>query len=640
VSNEQATFAVNVGGDFEQRLLGGADAGDKLADSLDADLVALKAMQSALRNLQGGSLGATNEARRLKEQITAQKASIAGTQAQLLQMGAGLRRTGKASKESAADQVKGMQAMVAQLQGSNTAIGSMLTQTRALTASLGKAGVAGAAALVVVAFAAVTAAIGAATVALASYALRVVDARRSEMIRLEGLTKIPNWFGIIAGKASDMQAAITRVSSAVALGRDKIVGFAESLYRAGLRGRNLDQALEGTAIRASVLGDDMGSAFASMAAGAALTGQSIQQMVQRTKNQLGGLAARQMLSFTVQLQKARENIDALFTGVKIEGFLSKFATLTELFSQSTATGRALKVMLETLLNPLFGSANSGAPILKRLFQGMVIGALAASIAIVRLRLWWRDTFGQIRTNINWTNVAVYTGIALFGIMALSLITLTGVVLALGGAMALVFGASVLTLGLPLVLFGAAVVGVVYAFKYLITWGKRAYEYLKGIGWSTVGASILQGILNPLGALYEAGLRLGKRMVSGFKAAWESRSPSRLAARIVDQDIGAGLEIGSRKAGPRAGKALGKMMSEGMRGESSGGASYPTSYPSGAGASVSVSQGSGGVTHVTIERLEVNVTPRSGDNPTMVRSVADEFARMLETALLQMGAATT
>lgn len=615
-----ATFAVNLGGDFSQKAGDDAQAADKLADALDNDMASLKSMQAALRNLSQGSLGATKEARALKEQIAAQKAAIGGTQAQLLQMGAGLRRTGKATKESSLDSARGLQSMVEQLKGSSGAAGSMTRSVASLTAQLGKAGLYGAAALAVIAVVAVGSALTLATLALAKYALGVQDARRAEMIRLEGLTKLPSYFGIAAGKATDLQAAIDRVSAKVALGRDKIYGYAESLYRAGLRGKNLDAALSGTAIRASVLGEEMGAAFAGMAAGAALTGQSVIQLAKRTEQQLGGLARRQMLSFSVQLQKAKENLDALTRGVKIEGFLSGFATLTEMLSQSTATGRALKVMLETLLNPLFGDAEHGAPIVKRLFQGMVIGALGVTIAILKLRKWWRDSFGGMRSDTNWANVAVYVGIGAVVALTLTLVTLTATVLALGSAFAFVFGATVLTFGLPFLLLGAAIAGVVYAFMWVLREANKFYQLIKDVPWSEIGVEILQGILGPLAYLWKAGKTLGLQMVKGFKEAWEIRSPSRVAGVLVERDIAGGAIGGANRAGPRVGRAMGKMFTP----------SAADRYYDSPGAGRQ-----GGRKALSIRELHVHTS--SDDPKKAALEIYDELCTLLEGSAIEVGA---
>lgn len=620
-ANETSTtFAVNMGGDFAQKAGDNAQAAEQLADALDGDMASLKAMQAALRNLSQGSLGATKEARALKEQIAAQKAAIGGTQAQLLQMGAGLKRAGKASKDSSLESARGLQSMVEQLKGSSGAAGSMTRSVASLTTQLGKTGLYGAAALAVIAVTAIAAATTLATLALAKYALGVLDARRAEMIRLEGLTKIPNWFGIAAGKATDLQAAIDRVSSKVALGRDKILGFAESLYRAGLRGKNLDAALSGTAIRASVLGQDMGAAFAGMAAGAALTGQSVIQLAKRTEQQLGGLARRQMLSFSVQIQKARENLDALFRGVHIEGFLVRFATLTKMLSQSEATGRALKVMLETLLNPLFGSADRGAPIMKRLFQGMVIGALAVTIQILKLRKWWRESFGGMRSDTDWANVAVYVGIGAVVAFTLTLVTLTATVLALGAAFAFVFGATVLTFGLPFLLLGAAIVGVGVAFAWLWGEAKKFHQLIKDVPWSEIGVGILQGIFGPLGYLWKAGKALGLEMLKGFKSAWEIRSPSRVAGLLVERDIAGGAIGGATRAGPRVGRAVGKMFTP---------SAADRYYDSPSGGR------QGGGKALSIKELHVHTS--SEDPKKAALEIYDELCSLLEGSAIEVGA---
>jgi hypothetical protein len=634
-ANEQsATFAVNLGGDFAAKAKDNAQAADKLAGALDGDLASLKAMQGALRNLQQGSLGATKEARALKEQIAAQKASIGSTQAQLLQMGAGLRKTGKSSKDSALESASGFRSMIEQLKGSSGAAGSMTRNVASLAGQLGKAGLYGAAALAVIGIVAVASATVLATLALAKYALGVQDARRSEMIRLEGLTKLPNYFGIAAGKATDLQASIDRVSEKVALGRDKIYGYAESLYRAGLRGKNLDAALSGTAIRASVLGEEMGAAFAGMAAGAALTGQSVIQLAKRTEQQFGGLAKRQLLSFSVQLQKARENIDALFRNVKIEGFLGAFSTITKMLSQSTASGRALRVMFETLLNPLFGSAESGASIVKRLFQGIIIGALGVTIVILKLRNWWRDSFKGMGSDVKWANVAVYVGIGAVVALTGSLLTLTAVAVAVGVALAVAWALALA----PMVLITGAVLAIGYGFVSAWEEGKKFYDGLKNQPWAQLGVDILLGILSPLGAIGDAGEVLGKKMLQGFKKVWEISSPSRVAGLLVERDIAGGAIGGAVRAGPRVGRAMGEMLQPSAGrgfGRAAVGRLEPTSRADRYFDRRQQSSGRSGRPRISIAQLHVHT---SSDNPKQAAiELYDELCTLVEGAATEVGA---
>jgi hypothetical protein len=677
-----AEFAVNIGGNFADGALSNVEAAEKLADAMDQDMASLKAMQGALRNLSAGHMGATKDAKALREQIAAQKVVLAQNQVQALKLGTTVVAQARAAKQAreveakaqlvaqkAAQQAATQAAKEAkaqlvaqqaaqrtaqqatktvalearklsaqhfqvfrdQLMASNTAVGSMTSSAVRLTSVLGKGGVAGAVGLAVVALLAVASATGIAVGALGKYALGVLDARRAEMIRLEGLTKLPNWFGVAAGKATDMQAAIDRVSQKVALGRDRIVAYAESLYRMGLRGKNLDVTLQATATRASVLGEEMGNAYASMAMGAALTGRSLKAMADLTERRFGALARKQMLSFTVQIQKARENFDALFRGVRIEGFLSRFAVLTEMFSQSTATGRALKVMLETLLNPLFGSADHGAPILKRFFQGIVIGALYAGIGVLRLRNWFRTTFGGMGKDWDLANKAVYAGIAVVGIFTAQLVVLTAAVTALGVALGIVFAVNIAAAGIVV----GALAAIGYGFYKLYTWADKARKWL-GMGWGEVGVAILAGLLNPFSTLFTVGLKLGKKMLEGFKQAWEIKSPSRVAFRLVSHDIAGGGQRGAESAGPRVGVSVGRMFMPRDPGPSAGGRGYTEAGGGAAfGGRLGASGGEG--KRISIDQLHVHTS--GGGNPRKdAYELYQELCSLFEAEELSVGGA--
>jgi len=311
----------------------------------------------------------------------------------------------------------------------------------------------------------------------------------------------------------------------------------------GLRGQNLEYALEGVAIKASTQGEAAAQAFAGMAAGASLTGRSVKALSDNVKARLGGIAARQMLSLTVQSDKLKESMDALFRDVNLEPLLVGLKEVYALFSQNTVTGRALKFLMETILQPLINAVGEAAPYMKAFFQGMVLAALKTAIAVVKLRNWFRDTFGksQLFEGIFTLNNALRAGQLL--------------VYALAAGLGLVTAA--------LVVMAAPVWALLRLLKLLWDVGAAVIDFFANLTWADVGKGIAAGITAGLeGAgkvLFGESLTgLAKFGLDAFRKAIDSHSPSKkfLALGLT---IPQGVEAGVKQGAPRAQRAVGSMI---------------------------------------------------------------------------------
>src|SRR4029077_4065841 len=113
--------------------------------------------------------------------------------------------------------------------------------------AVGKGGLAAGMLAGAAAVAVLVAALVAGVAALAQFAIVSSDASRSQFLLLQGLT------GSEEG-AYGLQDAIAGVSNNVAISSDKVAGYAQELYKAGIRGGELDKALEAVSITSSVMG--------------------------------------------------------------------------------------------------------------------------------------------------------------------------------------------------------------------------------------------------------------------------------------------------------------------------------------------------------------------------------------------------
>lgn len=566
----EAEFAIKLKDETSGPSADAARALEQLKKKIAADTKALSEMQRAMRNLKGSGAVGANAMRQLKDRISAQKASIAQSQAKFIELGG--------------------------------TFGDVAGKAGALGTSLGPIGAA--LGTVATALLAIAAAAGVAIAALVRYGIAQADVRRAELLHLEGLTTIRRYYGLAAGSATELQRAIDQVSDSSALGRSQIASYTEQLYRMGLRGDALRTALEGMSIVGSVQGERMAQRFAGMAAGAVRTGRSIRAMTDDVRARLGGIADRQALSLNRQIERLHENFSRLFDGLRIEGLLRALHTITSLFSQSTASGRALKAMLEALFNPLLDSIETLAPLARRFFQGMVLALQEVTIVALELAVQFRRTFGgrSLLGNIDAMSLALAAGKAVIYTVVTALVVAAAIIaVVVAAAAALTAGVSAAT---------AAIVG-------LIAGAVALYDWITTNG-ARLGSSLVEGLI--------AGIRGGVDRVAAtvrtlgtvarvaLEQALQIHSPSRVFARLGVQ-IPRGLAEGVDAGTPAAEGAVERM------GDAAAGAGGGTSSRS----STSISIGA------------IYVQTASEQPEEQARSIVDELARLLEGVAIQIGA---
>jgi hypothetical protein len=484
--NATATFGLDLRDGITPSAQNAQEALAQLQQRLTGTQKELNGIYAAQRRLRQGGLGQSTAFKDLDARASILRQSLGAMQAQYVQLGGSFRN------DAGIRQAKGG---FDDFLGTATRIPGPLGMIASRFASLGAAGPVGlaiaAAFAVAAAYVAVAVAIAAATAALLKYGVAQADARRNELLRLQGLTTIRRWHGIAAGSATDLQKSIDRVSRSSAIGREEVLGYAESLYRAGLRGQTLEDALKGVTTVAAVQGDQMASRWQGMAIAAARTGGSVRRMADQVERRLGPIARRMALSWDRQMERMRESVGELFSGLEIEGLLEAAHGITELFSQSTFTGRALKQLMTSLLQPLIDFIVARGPTISRFFKGMVIAALVLAIAIVRVKNRLRDAF---------------EGTSLGGLFDFIDAADLGEAVVYGLAGAVVFLLAVLA---PLALVVAAIAApFVLAAIAGVFFGKKIRElaaWLGALDWSELGANLVDGLVERI--------RSGSRLVT-------------------------------------------------------------------------------------------------------------------------------
>jgi hypothetical protein len=602
-----STFSVELKDETSGPAESAAGALERLKGKIDADVRALSEMQSAMRRLKGGTSTNVAAFKSLRDQIAAQKASIATAQSSFVELGGTFGKTAPAAAETKSA-LEGLLGASKKMPGP---LGGMVGKLESLEGLLSGGGlIAMGTMAVVAAMVALAAAALAGAAALLRYGVASSDARRSEQLRLEGLMTIRRWHGIAAGSVTELTAAIDRTAASSALARGAVSGYAEQLYRAGLRGGTLARALEAVTTTASVQGPAMAARMQGMAISFARTGRSVDALADKVKSRLGGLAARQMLSLDVQSRKLEESLQFLTGGLRIEGFLGALNEVTQLLSANTASGRALKTIFEALFNPLLDSLQTGGPLMKRFFQGAIIAALELTLAVLRLKVWFKRTFGgDLLSGIDKTSLALNAGMFVVAMLAGALV----VTAAAAGLLALALGAVVVA-GLlamaPFLLAGYAVMWLGEQIDKVLAWALA-------LDWGALGTSLVDGLVGGLQRgtqrIVSAVRGLATTATSTLTEALGIHSPSRVFAALGMQ-IPRGFAAGVGSGGGT------------VEGAVSGMASSAVGGVTGAGASHSVSVGE---LHIHVSSSDARALDQT--------SIRDQIVRLFEGVAIEMGA---
>lgn len=620
MAKEQATFAINL----EDGVSGSADDARKaleaLRDSVQRDTKALQSLQQAMKRLQAGSTVNVQQFRALQAQMQATKDRIAQAQGAILDLGGSLEGTRRPASGFRA----ALEQLQKQAQGVGGPVGGLTSKMGSLKALLaGGAMTLGVVALAVALIALSVAAVSA-TASLVSYGLAQSDARRSELLHLEGITKLRNMWGIAAGSAKDLQAAIDNVSGSTAIGRGAVAGYAEQLYRAGVRGQNLSDALEAVSIKASTQGDAAAKAFAGWATGVALTGGSVKALADNVKRRLGGIAAKQMLSLGVQAEKLRENMGRIFGDLKIEGVLHGLQRIGDLFNINKESGKALQQLLELVFTPLAKAFEFIAPLARHFFQGMILAAQDLAIFFLDVALSAKHAFGDmLPKNLDLGMAALKAG--KFALLAFAGAMIP--VVALGGLVVLVLGTMAAVATLAGVVWAALGYAVIKAVGFVASGVSSLYKLLTGMGARLgdalselshgLGRSIIDGIVAGIksGAKWvmEALTGLAGGAMGAFRDALGIHSPSREFAKLGAQ-LPAGIEQGIEQGSDSVDRSV-------------GGLAAPPSAP-GAGAS-------GKSIMITIGDITIQTSASSA--PAIAQDLRAALEDILSGLAAQMGA---
>jgi len=644
-SEETATFGIVAEDGVSAPVDSASTALKNLKREIDSDNQALGAMNRAMKQLESATDPNREAIDALGSQMGQLKEKIAESNAEFIKLGGSFRKPIKGPRPpkpeplpkvdppvtppvtDAVDQLKAAIGMLpAPIQSAIGKFQSLSSMGGA--AALRMAGLAGAIVLVVGALYKLTTALGQAVVGMTKFAITSANTRRSELLHLEGLTRIRTAMSITYGlgrdKADDLQKTIDEVAAQTSIAREKIAQYGDQLQLAGARGENWKKALLGTAIVASATNDAQAGMFSSWAAHTALMGGSVDRLTNKMRDRYGNIVKQKMLDINVVALKQKEAIDSLFSGLKIDRFLSVWAQLQGMFSQTTAAGKALRAMLVPLFQPFVDGAERGVLAMKRFFQGMIIGALVVGIALRKLQNVWRKIFGTETQNDTrkWFDVFVYAGVVAFAAIGLALLGLAAVFA--------VIAVSVFALSLPFILMAAAIGLVLYGLYKIVDYlsGGLDFDAFVNLGRNMVDG-IIDGIGNMFGPLGKAFAMLAHKAVGVFSDELDMHSPSKVFAAL-GEDISAGVALGVTRGAPEATSAVDSMASGLAPGVNLPPDVSMSDQPSGGGAR--------GGSSVSIGELVVNAGPSGGspnaDAAVLAQAIKRELERVLAGLVVQ------
>lgn len=262
----------------------------------------------------------------------------------------------------------------------------------------------------------------------------------------------------------------------------------------------------------------------------------------------------------------------LFRGLKLDGFISSIEKVMALFDEGNASAKGMKVLIETIFQPLFDGAAKAGPYVAEMFKGMIHGALRVVIAVLEIAIAIvRALSPEQRQAIQKFVDKLFTLENAFraGTLAVEAAAVAFVVLGIAMFIAV----------LPIILMAAIVYGCIYALYALGKAIANSWESIKS-GAAKIGSFLMSPLLALIPSLKTLGGDLIDGLIDGItgrntkvkvamtgvgdvaeralRARTETHSPSRMTARIGADNV-AGFVRGIDDGEPIVTSALERMI---------------------------------------------------------------------------------
>ena len=265
--------------------------------------------------------------------------------------------------------------------------------------------------LVAAAVVAVTAAVAIGAAKVLAWAVGLADSRRELALTAKALE-------VLSPGLTGLADTFAGVSSSTGIESDRLTAITRSLQQAGVAGKDIPNALRAIATQEAAIGDSSGT---QALIDSLKSGQTSANGLATTIDQkFGGIVRQRMLGLGAQSATLERNLGRVFGGLKVDGLLEGLAKLGALLDVNTASGAALKVLFETIFQPLLGSDVTDVfTSIERAILHVEIAALSAAVGIKKLAAGtdWSglEALAKIAGSVVWT---MFVGAITLGAAAL------------------------------------------------------------------------------------------------------------------------------------------------------------------------------------------------------------------------------
>lgn len=332
-----------------------------------------------------------------------------------------------------------------------------------------------------VALVAVVAGIAAAAIGLLKFGFASADAARTSMLLTAGIAG-----SVEGGKA--LEKTIGDLGNKVPMTTEELRNMASGLAKSGLKGAELSTALEEAAIKSAKL-------------------------------KFGPEYEKAMLGADFQSKKLKDNLGKVFGGLKTDGVMAGLQKVIALFDENSSSGKAMKVVFESVFQPIVNGIEAMIPKAIAGFLQFQIWALKGLIAIQQ----YQPIFNLVGSVIMaWMGGIVQS----FQIAAMFISGMATTFMMFGS-------------------FGAT------ALQFLSDTAIKVRTILQGISLNDIGAAMVKGlsdgITSGIAGVVNAVTGVASAAVNAAKSALKIKSPSRVFAEIgnyTSEGMAAGVDDGA------------------------------------------------------------------------------------------------
>lgn len=344
-----------------------------------------------------------------------------------------------------------------------------------------------------------------------------------------------NTFGLVATARSEQAAgSIKNVAEASKLANrlmlgplNRITGEFDSLKGTGIKSADVFRALGAT------MGKSAKSFQDAKTIGLVPFKEGLKAIELAAQISLGGVVAKQAMGLSVQLDKLKENVAKLFSGVNIEAFLAGLKMVTDLFDQNTVTGYVLREVLTAVFTKVAEVAAKVFPYVKVAIQGVVFGMLLVVGVARKVYTTIASVFEGAGKNIDGLSLAFQIGAGAVGLVVGSILGLTAALVLLGTVAAV----ATAPIWVPFVVAAIAIYAMVSAVESIMDSVSTLADDISAVDLGKAAGnlmdSLINGIKGKLGAVGAVMAEVGSVLTGAFDTKMKIASPSKVMQERAD-----------------------------------------------------------------------------------------------------------